>query len=183
MSQLKGTFAIMILIMLAAGCDARPDSSTGASPSETVASGPESGPLVTQPMPGLQLNPSPTGEQHSPANNVVLSWRREGGFAGFCDELKVSRTGEFTASLCLGTPARTKTGRLSKAEMVTLDRWREAFGVTVIKTKDAAVADAMTLTLTMKGTGPGKATEAERQQLLDWAQRTFEKNRPSTSTP
>jgi hypothetical protein len=159
-SQIEYTFGIMIVIGLAAGCDARPDLGTGATP------------------PGLRSSRPPTAEQQLPATDVVLSWRREGGIAGFCDELKVSTTGEFTATLCLANPERRKTGKLSKEDLVKLDRWREAFGTTVINTRDAAIADAMTLTLTMKGTGSAKANDAERQELLNWAQKTFERNRP-----
>ena len=115
--------------------------------------------------------------QQEPASNLALSWYREGGIAGFCDEMKVSAAGEVTATSCRPAGAR-KSGKLSKKNLARLDRWRTSFGSVVIERKDPPGNDTMTVTLTLKGTGNRRPTESERQELLDWAQSVYAQNHP-----
>jgi hypothetical protein len=125
---------------------------------------------------GLGYLTASCSAQQESASNVALSWSRDGGFAGFCDEMKVSVSGEVRATSC--RPVAGRSGRLSKENLARLDRWRKSFGSVVIEMKDPPGNDAMTVALTLKGTGRGQPTEVERQEILDWAQRVYEQNRP-----
>ena len=107
----------------------------------------------------------------------MLSWRREGGIAGFCDELKVWANGELRASSCR-PGGSSKSGRLSTEEAARLDRWRRSFGAVDVQTKDPGGADAMTTTLSLKGTVSAQPTENERQEILDWAHALYTRNQP-----
>lgn len=104
-------------------------------------------------------------------STVVLSWKRDGGFAGFCDELKITASGDVTASTCRTPGVKART--LPTNELTRLNEWRRAFGPVSITSRDDAPADAMTLTLTLSGTGDGQPSEAQRLELLDWAQRIY----------
>jgi hypothetical protein len=104
---------------------------------------------------------------------IVLSWSRQGGFAGFCDELKVTGVGEATASSCKTTGARTRT--LSREELQRLNQWREALAKVTITEKDEATADVMTRTLTLTGRGNRQPSDRDKRELLDWAQDVYQR--------
>jgi hypothetical protein len=121
---------------------------------------------------------SPSSPQNPvPSNStVVLTWTRDGGIAGFCDEMKISAAGEITTFSCRppgAGPARTLTGE----DLARFNRWRTSFGAVSIESKDPPGADAMTVKLTLQGTGGGQPTETDRQEMLDWAQRVYTQSR------
>lgn len=105
------------------------------------------------------------------SSSAVLTWHRDGGFAGFCDELTISASGEVEAKSCRS--GQKKTGKLSNENLGRFDRWRSSFGSVAISTKDAAAADGMSITLDLKGTGSGQPGESERQEMLDWVSRIY----------
>ena len=106
---------------------------------------------------------------------VVLTWSREGGLAGFCDELTVTASGDATASSC--TAAGTKRRKLSDAELARLSQWRARFGSITATSRDAATTDAMAMKMTFSGLGRKEPSDAERQELFDWAQRVHQQTR------
>ena len=101
-----------------------------------------------------------------------LTWHREGGIAGFCDELYVSAFGQAQPSSC-GRAQEYPSGTLTDAERALLTEWGQAFGSVVIEQRDTQVSDAMGFVLIMTGTGTGQPSEAEQQAMLDWAQDVF----------
>jgi hypothetical protein len=111
---------------------------------------------------------APGGEGDS---TVVLSWNRDGGFAGFCDELKVTAAGDVTASTCRATGVKTRT--LSSADRTRLSEWRRRFGAVSITSGDTGSADGLSVKLTLSGTGGDQPSAAQRQELFDWAQRVY----------
>jgi hypothetical protein len=110
-----------------------------------------------------------------PGSNIVLSWSRQGGLAGFCDQLSVTVAGDAAASSC--TAREVKKRKLSSDELTKLNEWRAAFGSVTATSKDEATADAMSMTLTLSGTGQGQPSERQRQELLDWAQRVYQETK------
>jgi hypothetical protein len=102
---------------------------------------------------------------------VVLSWNRDGGFAGFCDDLKVTTTGDATASTC--RTAGSSSRKLPAADLTRLNEWRRTFGAVSVTSGDSGSADAMTLKLTLAGTGQEQPSAAQRQEMLEWAQRVY----------
>ena len=115
--------------------------------------------------------PSTPGGPSRLPEGTVLSWTRDGGFAGFCDEMTVSVDGDIRVTSCRGGAART--GRLDSAELAQLNRWRMAFATVVIENKDAAAADGMTTRVTLDGRGGGTPSPAEREAIAAWAERVF----------
>src|SRR5574341_1982169 len=112
---------------------------------------------------------------------LALTWHREGGIAGFCDDLTVYLSGEIQTSSCKsGGKAADGSLRVmaSKEQLAQFDSWSTTFGTVTVTMKDPAVADAMTVTLTLNGSGKGQPTEAEKQAMIDWAQALYNQVTP-----
>ncbi len=110
-----------------------------------------------------------------------LTWERQGGIAGFCDALTITRGGELLAAACRGD---SQPAPLSLADTLTNEEtqmwnaWLARLGSVVIVREDPAVADQMRVTLTFAGRGSEQPNEAEQQALLDLAQRLYERASP-----
>jgi hypothetical protein len=112
------------------------------------------------------------GSQVAPAT-LVLVWHREGGIVGFCDDLTIYQAGEIQASWCKPKPGVSNgslSAVLSADERAQFNQWLTDFGEVNVTQKDPAVADAMTVTLTLYGHGAGKPTAADQQAMLTFAQ-------------
>lgn len=103
---------------------------------------------------------------------VALTWHREGGIAGFCDDLVVYLAGEVHASTCAG---EATPGALTVDELVQLHQWVRQFSAVGLNQSDAppGSADAMTIELTLNGIGAVEAAEADQQTLATWAQAVY----------
>ncbi len=119
-----------------------------------------------------------TGEDGSAVVSAAatLTWHREGGFAGFCDDL-VAAMGQAQASSCKSGEAYPLSA-LTDEESAQFKEWAESFGSVVIEMRDPAVADAMTIVLTFNGNGDGQPAEAEQQAMLAWAQAIYDRLKP-----
>lgn len=101
---------------------------------------------------------------------IVLSWHREGGLAGFCDELTVTAGGEVTASSCMAREGGVvASAQLDAVQQAQLDEWVGTLEPFEVEQTDDAVADAMTVGLTFKGRGSDAPNPAAQQALLDFA--------------
>ena len=98
-----------------------------------------------------------------------LDWRREGGIAGFCDDLTVETGGHALLRSCKDAPETTaRWRRLTSEELTTFYGWLDQLGQVEFEQKDAAVADAMTIRGSLAGRGTGEAAEAEKAALLQF---------------
>jgi hypothetical protein len=104
----------------------------------------------------------------------VLSWHREGGIAGFCDDLSVYITGEVYASSCQGEqPQNLGKRRLTPEELAQLYTWVDTLGAFEIEQRDPAQADAMTIRVLFSGVGSREADDSDKQGIQDWAAQLF----------
>ena len=105
---------------------------------------------------------------------VLLTWKREGGIAGFCDFMTIYLSGEGHGSSC-------KSGQyveqrlidvLSKDEIAKLDEWVKSYGsVSIDATDPKGVSDRMVVTLTFTGLGSQETVSSSfRQELLNFVQ-------------
>ncbi len=112
---------------------------------------------------------------------LALTWHREGGIAGFCDDLTVYLSGEIQTSSCKsGGKAADGSLRVmaSKEQLAQFDNWITTFGTVTVTMKDPAVADAMTVTLTLNGNGQGQPSKVEQQAMMDWVQAVYNQLKP-----
>ena len=125
-----------------------------------------------------EYHTSPTGDLIQPAT-LALTWTREGGIAGFCDQLVVFISGEVYASNCRSQPKETSgnfSELLSAAEQGRFTAWYLKYGESIVDQSDpAGVSDRMTITLEFFGEGTAKPTKTDQQALFDWATKLFQK--------
>jgi hypothetical protein len=155
----------LALVLTLAGCRAVTDSAAS-TPTVLPSSTPTWMPIATQTPRPL---PTPTIEKTSVDANdaVVLSWEREGGLAGFCDEVIVYAGGEVLSRSCHSEA--TERTRLSVARFGQLSAWRETLKPFEHVQSDGAVADGMTVRLNFAGQGTQAATDEDVQAMLDFA--------------
>lgn len=114
------------------------------------------------------------GGQADPLNGLAMTWRREGGIAGFCDELAVYRSGQAPAVSCRTSPASDVGARwLSSPQLGQLFGWFDGLASFQFAQKDPATADAMSVDLSFNGAGQATALAAEQQAMLDYAGNLF----------
>ena len=105
---------------------------------------------------------------------LALTWHREGGFAGFCDDLAIYVTGNGLPSTCQTEPPTTLGKRWLTADQTgQLFAWSDALASFETGQKDPASADAMTIQLNFTGSGVGEPTDEDQQALLDFAAQIF----------
>lgn len=98
-----------------------------------------------------------------------LSWHREGGLAGFCDELAVDSTGYAELSSCRGGSfAVVAVRRLTADELAQFYIWLDALKPFEFVRPDPATADALTVRYLFAGRGSREATEAEKQAIAQF---------------
>ena len=118
------------------------------------------------------------GTQIRPAT-IAMTWKREGGIAGFCDSMTVYLSGEVHAGSCKGD--QYVEGRqidiLSEDEMAKFDEWLNTYGNVNIDASDPkGVSDRMVVTLTFVGTGSQQTLSAsDKQELLNFAQELYQR--------
>jgi hypothetical protein len=115
------------------------------------------------------------------ATGLILTWHREGGIAGFCDDLTIYATGYAYASDCKGSVIDLLgSRRLTADELDKLYGWYDRLQSFRHEQKDAAAADAMTIRILFNGQGQDAATgqdyaainEYAAQVLARWAEPT-----------
>jgi len=121
----------------------------------------------------MEYRTNEDGTQIRPAT-IAMTWKREGGIAGFCDSMTVYLSGEVHASSCKGD--QYVEGRridiLSEDEMAKFDEWLNTYGNVNIDASDPkGVSDRMVVTLTFVGTGSQQTLSAsDKEELLNFAQ-------------
>ena len=100
---------------------------------------------------------------------LALAWHREGGIAGFCDDLLVYAYGKVQATNCKSSPADARLLQLDAAQLEQLFTWLDGYLPIQDYQTDPATADAMTLELLLNGTGSRAASDEEKQALIDFA--------------
>lgn len=117
------------------------------------------------------------GSRIQPAS-IALTWKREGGIAGLCDQLTVFRSGEIYGNRC-APAAEGRMGALasllSNGDRDRFQGWVQRFGRLSIDASDPkGVSDRMLVTLSFEGIGAQESvSSSEKQALLDFAASTY----------
>ena len=105
---------------------------------------------------------------------LALTWQRVGGIAGFCDDLKVYRSGLAVATSCKDGPDQPPRKIWLKGDQLDeLYTWLDNLQTSDGKQTDSAVTDSMTITWTLSANGNRKPTSAESQNIMDFAAQVF----------
>lgn len=110
---------------------------------------------------------------------VLLTWKREGGIAGFCDFMTIYLSGEVHGSSCKGSQyiEQRLLDVLSKEEIANLDEWMQSYGSVSIDASDPkGVSDRMVVTLTFTGLGSQNTVSSSfQQELRSFAQDLYQR--------
>jgi hypothetical protein len=123
---------------------------------------------------GTQVKPAKAESQGQ--TEPVLTWHREGGIAGFCDDLLVYASGDAQAGTCKGGTAKPLAqARLQPEDRAKLEEWANRLASFEYVQTDPAKADAMTIRVIFTGRGKAAATDADKQEIQAWAAQVFVK--------
>ncbi|HEY3312959.1 MAG TPA: hypothetical protein VGK00_15065 [Anaerolineales bacterium] len=112
----------------------------------------------------LQFEAAQSGRTGA-AWGLAFAYRREGGIAGFCDDVGVYLDGRVLASNCKGMNASLY---LTSSEMQQVYDWYDGFKAIDRTYSDPTIADKMTTILVMPGRGNKKAGEPEIRGILEF---------------
>jgi hypothetical protein len=123
-----------------------------------------------------EYHTSADGARVQPAT-LALIWRREGGIAGFCDNMTVFLSGEVYVSNCKGDSRMgTLAGLLSAGEFKQFNTWIGQFDQLELDDSDPeGVADRMVVTLSFFGLSNGQPATADKDALFLWVQDLFQR--------
>jgi hypothetical protein len=109
---------------------------------------------------------------------AALTWSRNGGITGFCDSLTIYLSGEVQGSNCKSSEMVEKniSELLSPEEIATMNEWISKYGKISIDASDPkGAADAMSVKLTMYGTGTQQnMVQASQQIMLTFVQDLYQ---------
>lgn len=102
--------------------------------------------------------------------SLAFSWHREGGIAGFCDDLGVYLTGEAVVTACKSgeQPALGRL-RLDSQQLADLYAGVDSLAPFEIEQADPATADAMTIHFVFNGQGAAEASAHDQSGLIQLA--------------
>ncbi len=98
--------------------------------------------------------------------DLVFTFSRHGGIAGFCDDLLVYADGKVILTNCKGREARFE---LSPEQLQHMYRWLDAFAPFEFRHADPPnVADGMTIAWTFNGRGAQPVDAATQEQMEEF---------------
>lgn len=101
---------------------------------------------------------------------LVFAWHREGGFAGFCDDVTVYVSGDAYVTSCKGNePQELGRLRLSSNQLQVVYDWVDTLQPFEVEQSDPATADAMTTRIVFSGAGNAAADETTYRAISDLA--------------
>jgi len=110
---------------------------------------------------------------------VLLTWKREGGIAGFCDFMTIYLSGEVHGGSCKSGQSveQRLMDVLSKEEIANLDEWVKSYGSVSLDASDPkGVSDRMLVTLTFTGLGSQETVSSSfQQEVRNFAQDLYQR--------
>jgi inhibitor of cysteine peptidase len=101
---------------------------------------------------------------------LVFAWHREGGIAGFCDDVTVYVSGDAYVTSCKGDqPQALGRVRLSSNQLTLIYGWMDTLQPLEVEQRDPATADAMTTRIVFSGAGDAAANESIQREISDLA--------------
>ena len=97
---------------------------------------------------------------------VAFTWHREGGIAGFCDDVTVYLTGLTHISSCTGSSRQLY---LNSSQLEQVYGWVDSIKNIDYSHTDSNVTDPMSISLVLQGNGSREANQADIQAISDFA--------------
>jgi hypothetical protein len=116
-----------------------------------------------------QVAQEASGGRSCAACGLAFGWHRQGGIAGFCDDLAVYRTGVVMPSSCRPGSNPIPEAWLTSGELGQLYTWIDDYKPFEWMEADQATADSMQVHLVFYGSGQNDASAAEQQAIAEFA--------------
>jgi hypothetical protein len=114
------------------------------------------------------------------AIGTVIGWHREGGIAGFCDDVVVTVTGEAYVTTCKGgSPQAIGMLWLTSEQAQQVFDWADRFKTFEITHEGAVNPDELVIRMVFAGTGTEEATDADKQAISAFMQALLDQAKPS----
>jgi hypothetical protein len=108
------------------------------------------------------------------AREPAIAWHREGGVAGFCDDLTVDMAGAAQATSCKDNNAQELgRARLDVSQLTQLYQWSDTLESFDLVQTEPAATDQMTVRLSFVGQGTHQATSSDQKAIADFAAQLF----------
>jgi hypothetical protein len=102
---------------------------------------------------------------------LIFAWHRQGGIAGFCDDVTVYLNGIASATSCQGDqPQSVGQTWLTANQMRTIYTWADTYQDYDYTSTDPATVDGMTMRMIFNGNGTEQMNEFEQTRLTALAQ-------------
>jgi hypothetical protein len=105
---------------------------------------------------------------------LAIAWHREGGIAGFCDDLGIYLAGWAQASSCKTSTQVIPPAHMTAEQIDQLYQWVDRFASFDYTQADNASADAMKVTLSFIGQGTEQATPEQQRAIADFAAAVYQ---------
>lgn len=115
-----------------------------------------------------------------PPETPVLTWHRQGGIAGFCDDVIVLANGTYSIITC--KDQATQHGQLTASQLLQLTRLVNKLQSFEKDNNDPPVADAMSIKIIFKGVGSLEASAEELETLNNFAALLLEQVKSTGNT-
>jgi hypothetical protein len=110
------------------------------------------------------------GGRSGAAYGLAFAWHREGGIAGFCDDVTAYVTGDVTATSCKAEQLRELGRRRMTADQLqAMFHWVDALRSFELDQADPATADGMTVRLVFSGVGADEPTDTDKRAIEEFA--------------
>lgn len=110
---------------------------------------------------------------------LAIRWTREGGIAGFCDDLAIYRDGTVKVASCKSAVVQITLG---DRDLDKIYGWLDGWAKFEAEQKDQAAADSMTERWIFNGVGTQTASTANQQQVLDFLRNLAAEAAQTTTT-
>lgn len=126
---------------------------------------------------GMGLNIT---DEAADVESPVLTWHREGGFAGFCDDVAVYADGRAVVTSCNEAADEAETV-LSAEQAQMLEEWSGRLSSFDQELSDEAVADGIIIAITFDGGGAAAASPADIEAMGAFAEALLRQARQETN--
>ena len=117
------------------------------------------------------LQQGESGIESVDTDDQLFHWHREGGFAGFCDDVSIVSLTVANVSSCKASPpAFFADVQLTAEEQAALTEWLAMYSTDTYEQSDPATADSMVIAIQLYGNGSTTPDEAAWQAMDRFAQ-------------
>ncbi len=120
----------------------------------------------------VQISASTNTEQQVTGEDMLLSWHREGGLVGFCDNVLIDVEGKVLISLCKGRKSPVeRRAELDADQMKQINEWANRLRLFSVAHAGPVSPDELVIEYTFTGHGTEEPTAMDKQAISLFVQK------------